>query len=136
MTTVTEYQRKWNWAREWEVVSVESVRKVFAEHFDDPQPAHHQLEAGEDVPSGVAVYRKRVVPVSVPVIEPKTFVFSCPNCGDPSAVTEEDEVAIHSRAGGAMYTCNECHEDVIFVAVKTQHYDALMHAATALKKLD
>ena len=133
MTTVTEYQRKWNWAREWEVVSFAGVLTVFAEYCTDPQPAHDQLEAGEDVPSGVAVYRKRVVPVSVPVIEPRTFVFSCPHCGDPSAVTEEEEVDIHS---GAMYTCNECHEDVIFVAVKTQHYDALMHAATALKKLD
>ena len=114
------YQRKWNWAREWEVVSVESVRKVFAEHFDDSQPAHHQLEAGEDVLSGVAVYRKRVVPVSVPVtvIEPRAFVFSCPHCGDPSAVTEEDKVDIHSGAEGAEYTCNECHQDVVFIAVK------------------
>ena len=49
------------------------------------------------------------------------LVFTCPNCGDPSAMTVEDSVDIHA---GATYTCDECGGKVVFEAFTIAEYCA------------
>ena len=51
--------------------------------------------------------------------EAPTFIFSCPGCGEPTAMTREDEVDIHS---GAVYTCESCDGRVVFEALTVEEY--------------
>lgn len=47
------------------------------------------------------------------------MMFTCPNCYSPTAQTTEPHVDIHS---GATYTCSDCGEPVIFVALTVKEY--------------
>ena len=45
--------------------------------------------------------------------------FSCPNCGEPWAQTEEREADIHC---GTVYHCDDCDGAVIFEAFSVAEY--------------
>ena len=51
-----------------------------------------------------------------------TFTFECPCCLDTEAVTNEQ--AVHIRAGD-VWSCAKCDNDVTFVTLRDNQYEAL-----------